>query len=209
MRRRDLLLKCAALGGLRVAAPLTLVQSLAAFEAAVQELTPRRPTPWGELGPFYKRKAPGDSHLRRSGDAGLPIAVTGAVFNTRGEALQGASIEIWQADHHGIYDLDGYRFRATLTSDAAGKYAFDSIMPGHYPARVCQHIHYVIKAPGHKPLTTQLYFATDPAFEGDPARNFGRDPLILSPDVVRPVTLTGDPKDIVAAVSFELVLEPL
>jgi protocatechuate 3,4-dioxygenase beta subunit len=209
MRRRDLLLKCAALGGLRVAAPLTLAQSLMAFETAEQELTPRRATPWGELGPFYKRKAPGDAHLRRPGDAGLPIAVTGAVFNTRGEALQGATIEIWQADHHGLYDLDGYRFRATLTSDAAGKYAFDSIIPGHYPARVCQHIHYVVKAPGHKPLTTQLYFATDPAFEGDPARNFGRDPLILSPEVVRPVTLTGDPKDIMAAVTFEVVLERL
>lgn len=210
MRRRDLLLKCAALGGLRVAAPLTLAQSLAAFETAEQqEAAPRRPTPWGELGPFYKRKAPGDPHLRRAGDPGLPIAVSGAVFNTRGEALLGATIEIWQADHHGLYDLDGYRFRAMLASDAAGKYAFDSIMPGHYPARVCQHIHYVVKAPGHKPLTTQLYFATDPAFEGDPARNYGRDPLILSPEVVRPVTLVGDPKEITAAVNFEIVLERL
>jgi len=209
LSRRDLLLKCAALGSLRVAAPLTLAQSLAAFEPADQGPTPRRPTQWGELGPFYKRKAPGDPHLRRAGDAGLPIAVSGGVFDTRGEALEGATIEIWQADHHGLYDLDGYRFRAMLKSDAAGKYAFDSIMPGHYPARVCQHIHYVVQAPGHKPLTTQLYFATDPVFEGDPARNYGRDPLILSPDVVRPVTLTGDPKEIVAAVNFEIVLERL
>jgi protocatechuate 3,4-dioxygenase beta subunit len=206
MRRRDLLLKCAALGSLRVAAPLTLAQALGAFE---QEISPRRATQWGELGPFYKRKAPGDPHLRRAGDPGLPIAVSGGVFDTRGESLAGATIEIWQADHHGLYDLDGYRFRATLKSDAAGKYAFDSIMPGHYPARVCQHIHYVVQAPGHKPLTTQLYFATDPAFEGDPARNYGRDPLILSPEVVRPVTLTGDPQEIVAAVNFEIVLERL
>jgi protocatechuate 3,4-dioxygenase beta subunit len=210
LSRRDLLLKCAALGSLRIAAPLGLAESLAAFEAAEQqEPEPRRPTPWSELGPFYKRKAPSNPHLRMSADPGLPIAVSGRIFDTRGEALQGATIEIWQADHHGIYDLDGYRFRATLTSDQTGKYAFDSIMPGHYPARVCQHIHYVVTAPGHRPLTTQLYFATDPAFEGDPTRNYQCDPLILSPEIIRPVTLTGDPREIVAAVSFEVVLERL
>src|SRR5262245_61758258 len=117
LNRRDLLLKCAALGSLRIAGPLGLAESLAAFEAAEQPTPePRRPTPWGELGPFYKRKAPTNPHLRATGDPGLPIAVSGRVFDTRGEVLQGASLEIWQADHYGIYDLDGYRFRVTLTS---------------------------------------------------------------------------------------------
>jgi hydroxyquinol 1,2-dioxygenase len=131
------------------------------------------------------------------------------VFGTRGNALAGASIEIWQADHHGLYDLDGYRYRAALKADAAGAYAFDSIMPGHYPARVCQHIHYVVTAPGHKPLITQLYFATDPVFDGDPDRNYSKDPLVLSRELVRPVTLAGDPKVMQAKVSFDLVLERL
>lgn len=210
LNRRDLLLKCAALGSLRIAAPLGLAESLDAWQAVEQRTSdPRKPTPWGELGPFYKRKAPANQHLRAAGEPGLGIAVSGRVLDTRGEILQGATIEIWQADHHGRYDLDGYRFRSTLVSDRSGKYGFDSVMPGHYPARVCQHIHYVVAAPGHKPLTTQLYFATDPVFEGDAARNFSRDPLILSPEVIRPVILTGDPKEIVAAVNFELVLERL
>jgi len=82
-------------------------------------------------------------------------------------------------------------------------------MPGHYPDRVCQHIHYLISAPGYKPLTTQLYFATDPVFEGDPDKNYTRDPVIQSRDLVRPVTLKGDPKDIHAAVLFPIVLERL
>ena len=82
-------------------------------------------------------------------------------------------------------------------------------MPGHYPARVCQHIHYVITADGHKPLITQLYFATDPVFEGDPDKNYAKDPLVLSRELVRPVTLTGDPKTIQAAVTFDVVLERL
>jgi hypothetical protein len=66
-----------------------------------------------------------------------------------------------------------------------------------------------VTAPGHKTLVTQLYFATDPVFEGDPDKNFNRDPLIRSRELVRPVTLVGDPKVIHAAVKFELCLERL
>jgi hypothetical protein len=58
-------------------------------------------------------------------------------------------------------------------------------------------------------LITQLYFATDPVFEGDPDRNLARDPLVQSRELVRPVVLSGDPKSIRAQVQFELVLEAL
>jgi len=44
-------------------------------------------------------------------------------------------------------------------------------------------------------------------FEGDPDKNFNRDPLIHNRELVRPVMLVGDPKDIHAAVNFELCLE--
>ena len=63
-----------------------------------------------------------------------------------------------------------------------------------------------MRAPGHAPLITQLYFAADPVFDGDPAKHFTRDPIIHSAELVRPVMLTGDPKDVRAAVTFELVL---
>jgi hypothetical protein len=66
-----------------------------------------------------------------------------------------------------------------------------------------------VTAPGHKPITTQLYFATDPVFEGDPARNFSREPLLASAELVRPVVLREDPKNLLADVSFELVMERL
>ena len=68
-------------------------------------------------------------------------------------------------------------------------------------------MHYLVTAPGHKPLTTQLYFASDPVFEGDPDKNFSRDPLITSRELVRPVILKGDPQQMVAAVLFDIVLE--
>ena len=206
LSRRELLAKCAALGSLTVGSSLLLPTAIAAWEA--QENS-RKPTPWNELGPFYKQQAPQASQLRGPNDPGLPLAVSGQVFDTRGNAVQSASLEIWQTDHLGHYDIDGYRYRTMLIAGASGKYAFDSVIPGHYPQRVCQHIHYLVTAPGHKPLTTQLYFATDPVFDGDPDRNYSRDRLILSRDLVRPVMIKGDPKAIVASVTFEIVLERL
>ena len=139
----------------------------------------------------------------------MPLVVTGQVFSSRGELIPSAIVEIWQTNHEGLYDFDGYHYRTKLTTPADGRYEFSSVMPGHYPARVCQHIHYAVTAPGYRPLVTQLYFSTDPVFEGDPDKNFARDPLITSRELVRPVTLVGDPKDIHAAVKFELVLEAM
>jgi protocatechuate 3,4-dioxygenase beta subunit len=208
LSRRDSLLQCAALGTLKLAPWLGLTGAVSALEAQERNAA-RNPTQWNEVGPFYKRLAPNQSLLRKERDPGLPLKVSGAVYGTREDALPGAHIELWHADHQGLYDLDGYRFRATLSADDKGRYSFDSIMPGHYPARVCQHVHYIVTAPGHKPLITQLYFATDPVFEGDPDRNFSRDPLVISRELVRPVMLTGDPNDIQANVTFELVLEAL
>jgi protocatechuate 3,4-dioxygenase beta subunit len=206
LSRRELIEKGIALGVASVAAGLTPEAAAAAWEAAT---APRPRTAENVLGPFYKKKAPETSMLRIPGDPGLPLAVSGRVFSTRGEALPGAAVEIWHTDHRGLYDLEGYRYRAKLTSAADGQYAFDSIMPGHYPDRVAQHIHYLVTAPGHRPLVTQLYFATDPVFEGDPDRNLGRDPLVQSRELIRPVLLAGDPGDVRAAVTFELVLDRL
>ena len=207
MTRRELLLKCAAMGSLTLAPSLSLAETITRWEE--QERNARKPTPRNDLGPFYKSHAPQNPHLRAAGDPGLPLAVSGLVFSTSGAPLPHSKVEIWQADHLGHYDLKGYRYRATVTADDSGKYEFDTVMPGHYPGRVGQHIHYVVSAPGHKPLTTQLYFATDPAFDGDPDRNYNRDPLVHTRELIRPVTIAGDPKDIQALVNFEIVLERL
>jgi protocatechuate 3,4-dioxygenase beta subunit len=205
LSRRDLLEKSIALGVVTVAAGL----SPAVIAAAWDEAAPRPRTPDNALGPFYKKHAPDTRTLRIAGDPGMPLAVSGGVFSTRGEALPEATVEVWHTDNRGRYDIDGYRYRARFKPAAGGTYAFDSIMPGHYPDRVCQHVHYLVTAPGHRPLVTQLYFATDPVFEGDPDKNFGRDPLITTRELVRPVILAGDPGDVHAVVTLDLVLERL
>lgn len=205
LSRRDILEKSLALGAVTVVSASSPSVLLDAW--ARQEERARRATPANALGPFYKKQAPENHFLRAPGDPGLPLSLSGQVFSVRGEALPNASIELWQTDNLGHYDLDGYRYRARLRVGSSGEYDVETVIPGHYPDRVCQHVHYLVTAPGHKPLITQLYFATDPVFEGDPDRNFKRDPLILSRELVRPVMLTGDPQAVHAAVQFQLVLE--
>jgi protocatechuate 3,4-dioxygenase beta subunit len=168
--------------------------------AAPLELTPEN-----ELGPFYKRGAPASTNLVVPGEPGLPLAVSGKVLDATGKPLAGAVIEVWHADGHGVYDLAGYRYRARVTAGPDGAYRFQTLMPGHYPQRVAQHIHYRVTAPGRKVLVTQLYFATDPAFAGDPDHNYVKDPVLEDRRLIRPVTLgeAGGPQ---AAVVFDTVL---
>ena len=203
--RRELLERCVLFGAVTVASTVSLPTLAEAWDVAEK----KKPTPWCELGPFYKREAPHSSMLRAPGDAGMPLTLSGVVYNTRGETVPDAKLEIWQADNDGHYDVDGYRFRALLEPGPKGAYAIESVIPGHYPDRVCQHVHYLVTAPGLKPLITQMYFATDPVFDGDPDKNYTRDPLCTSRELVRPVVIKGDPQQIVAAVTFDLVLETL
>ena len=205
LTRRDLLERCAVFGAL-VAVPALDIPAISAFWEQADAL---KPTPPNALGPFYKKRAPQARLLRMKTDAGMPLAVAGRIIDTRGGAVRDATVEIWHADHGGHYDIAGYRFRAKLPLDAEARYQFDTVMPGHYPDRVCQHVHYLVTAPGHKPLITQLYFATDPVFAGDPQRNFTKDPLVQSVELVRPVTLSKTPAGTAAAVTFEIVLDRL
>lgn len=203
--RRELLERCAAFGAIT----LTSTMPVSALAAAWDNAEKKQPTPFCELGPFYKREAPNTSTLRAPGDSGMPLALSGVVYDVRGEIVPDAKLEIWQTDNDGHYDIEGYRYRTLLQPGAKGAYSIESVMPGHYPTRVCQHVHYLVTAPGHKPVITQLYFATDPVFDGDPDKNYTRDPLITSRELVRPVVIKGDPKQIIAAVNFDLVMETL
>jgi protocatechuate 3,4-dioxygenase beta subunit len=209
LTRRDVLQKCIALGSVLIAPTVSPEGMVAAFQGREKQV--RKPTPPNTLGPFYKRLAPVNDVLRAPGDPGMPLTLSGQVFDTRGDTVTDATIEIWQTNHQGYYDVDGYRYRGKREVDKSGAYTFESVIPGHYPdkSRVCQHVHYLVMAPGLKTLVTQLYFATDPVFEGDPAKNYSRDPLIQTPELIRPVMLTGDPNEVHAKVQFELCLERL
>jgi protocatechuate 3,4-dioxygenase beta subunit len=202
--RREMLKKCITRGGLVTGAAMSGSQLLAFWEEA--EKNARKPTPSEVLGPFFKKGAPNVSTLRQPGAPGFPLRVSGKVYNTRGDAVPGAQLDIWQADHAGRYDVVGFKYRAKLAVAPGAEYAIETIMPGHYDDRPAQHIHYMITAPGHKTLVTQIYFATDPFFEGDVDKNYRKRNMAENRELVRPVTLfeVGTPR---AAVSFDIVLE--
>jgi protocatechuate 3,4-dioxygenase beta subunit len=122
-------------------------------------------------GPFYKPGAPSRTTLAAPSDSGVRLEIGGRVLSPRCEPIGGAVLDIWHADARGDYDLDTFRFRGTLTTDANGRWQLRSIVPGRYlngrryrPA----HIHVKLRRDRFRPLTTQLYFAGDPYNDGDP-----------------------------------------
>src|SRR5437016_13778279 len=106
--RREVIESCISRGLLLAGAPM-VCSSLFKLWAETEGRT-SKPTPAEALGPFFKKGAPNTSTLRAPGDPGFPLHVFGKVVNTRAELVQGAQIDVWQTDHQGRYDLQGYRY---------------------------------------------------------------------------------------------------
>lgn len=106
------------------------------------------PTAEDAEGPFYK---PGAQERFSTGSG---LAVSGEVLSYPDcRPIPGARVEWWQADRSGRY-VDS--LRGMQKTGETGGYAFTTLPPGIYPGRP-PHIHFKVTAPGHKPLTTQLY----------------------------------------------------
>ncbi len=138
-------------------------------------------TPSAVLGPFYlpgpPEAAPGDD--LGAGLSGPPLWVDVQVSDLDGAAIAGAIVDVWQSNKDGFYDvqlkdLEGPSLRARFHSDAEGRVRFWTILPSEYPipgdGPVGQllaaagrhpyrapHLHFLITAPGHKRLVTQLF----------------------------------------------------
>ncbi|MFM2150209.1 MAG: protocatechuate 3,4-dioxygenase subunit beta [Pseudomonadota bacterium] len=142
-------------------------------------------TPAQMEGPYYPNAIPADADADLINVAGqprpargMPLLLEGVVRGPDGSAVAGARVEIWQADHDGIYlhpgdsrlaqrDQAFQGFGRTVT-DGAGRYAFRTIRPGLYTGRT-RHIHLrAAAADGRRNLTTQLYFPNEPQNETDP-----------------------------------------
>jgi len=106
------------------------------------------PTAEDAEGPFYK---PGALERHSTGSG---LAISGEVHSYPGcRPIPGARVEWWHADRSGRY-VDS--LRGMQKTGATGGYAFTTSPPGIYPGRP-PHIHFKVSAPGHKPLTTQIY----------------------------------------------------
>lgn len=142
------------------------------------------PTAGSAEGPFFSPGAPYRAKVSPPLEPGRVLVVTGRVWSheTR-RPLAGAVLDVWHADHAGEYDNDdepsergpaAFKCRARLVTDETGYYEYETVQPGLYPGRT-RHIHYIARAEGHRPLTTQMYFEGE---EGNDADGLIRPSLI-------------------------------
>jgi catechol 1,2-dioxygenase len=150
-----------------------------------------RPTESEILGPFYRLGAPFRSRLAGPDEPGDRLVLTGTVFSSDCRTpLPGALIEVWQANHAGLYDTNKpgnfteattFHLRGMLYTNEKGEYEIETIVPGRYPvppnlpglekyAGLTRpaHIHFRVMESLHIPVTTQLYFKGDPFIANDP-----------------------------------------
>lgn len=157
------------------------------------------------LGPFYRRDAPtkrlGES-IASFGD-GSEICVYGRVTDIAGRPIPNASIEIWQSDDHGFYDLQKYDpshmdLRGCFFADAEGEYYLRTIRPRGYsipldgpvggliraqrrPGYRPAHIHFLVSAPRYRELVTAVYLGNDEHIHSDAV--FGVNHLLITETV--------------------------
>jgi hydroxyquinol 1,2-dioxygenase len=144
------------------------------------------------LGPFYVPGAPrrgyGES-IAAEGDAGEPVWVHGRVLGTDGEPIAGAELDIWQNGDDRLYAVqrpeapkDHLRGRFETRPD--GSFGFIAVRPvsypipddgpvgemlratGRHPWRPA-HIHMIVRAAGHRTLTTHIFDADSDYLDSD------------------------------------------
>jgi hydroxyquinol 1,2-dioxygenase len=143
------------------------------------------------FGPFYVDGAPafelGEDIAR--GAAGQPCEVRGTVRGLDGSPVAGATINVWQADAEGHYDvqrsgLTEAQGRGVFTSGPEGEFYFRTVVAEAYPiptdGPVGQlleathrhpwrpaHLHFKIDAPGYEPLITHVFRSGDRYLDSD------------------------------------------
>lgn len=169
---------------------------------AVQSERPAGCTESTVLGPFHVEGAP---RVANGGDIangarGQACTVFGSVHDSSGEPIANAEVDVWQSDDDGLYDvqrpdLPAPQCRGVLTTDAQGRFWFDTVVPVPYPiptdgpvGRLLEathrsawrpaHLHVRIVAAGYDTLVTHVFRAGDPHLESDPV--FGVRPSLVS-----------------------------
>lgn len=158
------------------------------------------------LGPYYMgdqvKLASTCTLPHRDDEKGTPLVFEGQVRDTAGHPLAGAEVDIWHADSDGYYSgfaphvPDG-NLRGVVVTDEEGRFAISTIQPapyqiptdgptgqlieaaGWHPWRPA-HLHILVRAEGHRPITTQLYFAGDDYLDSDVAEAT-KPELVLDP----------------------------
>ncbi len=143
------------------------------------------------FGPFHVEGAPHYAHGDdvANGAKGEPCLVRGTVRGIGGEPVAGATLEVWQADADGHYDvqyqgLAQHRARGVLQSGPDGSFHFRTIVAEAYPIPTDgpvgemlrankrhpwrpAHLHFMIKADGYETLVTHVFRDGDKYLDSD------------------------------------------
>lgn len=152
-------------------------------------------------GPYYYGKAPersGGSLLEGAAEDAPIFTLSGRVVDARTEAaIPGAVLDVWQANHKGIYDRTGFTLRGKVRADANGAYLLRTIVPDDYAEHDgdpigelframgqtnhrAAHIHVKVHVGGVERLTTQLFMPTSKCLATDYVVGAVRDDLTLA-----------------------------
>ena len=163
-------------------------------------------------GPFYVPGSPQRAYGERIDEmpAGEPLWVHGTVRSLDGRPLPGAELDIWQNGDNELYAVqdpeapeDHLRGRFSARDD--GTYGFVTVRPSPYPIPYDgpvghmlsatgrhpwrpAHIHVIVRAPGHKSLTTHIFDSQSEHIDGDAV-------FAVKPSLLRDLTAhpAGDP----------------
>lgn len=144
------------------------------------------------LGPFHVSGAPqlengADINLDSKGE---PLAVHGRVLDSDGNPVAGATLDVWQANDDGYYDVQQkgiqpeWNLRGIFHTDADGYYMFRSIKPRYYPIpddgpvgrmltaldrhpNRAAHLHFIVDAPGFERVVTHIFTPDCPYLQED------------------------------------------
>jgi protocatechuate 3,4-dioxygenase, beta subunit len=177
--RRTLLTAATAWAGMELA--------VSPAQALAQTAGLQPPTAEEIVGPFYPRRLPVDQDddltiiAGKGGRAlGQVLYLSGRVTNRRGEPVQNAELEIWQANAAGRYahpadenpapldaNFEGY---SKIRTGPDGSWRIKTIKPGGYPVTPRwsrpPHIHFDVKGANSR-LVTQMYLEGEALNEKD------------------------------------------
>ena len=146
------------------------------------------------LGPFFVEGAPevADGADIANGAKGAPALIRARIVGLDGEPVGGATVDVWQSDEEGLYDVQRApgaagveaQARARLRSGPDGRFTFWSVLPEHYPIPHDgpvgalldalgrhpwrpAHLHFLIDAPGYERLITHVFRSGDPYLDSD------------------------------------------
>ncbi|HET6603570.1 MAG TPA: protocatechuate 3,4-dioxygenase [Xanthomonadaceae bacterium] len=149
-------------------------------------------TPRQTMGPFFPVGEHPETDVDLTRLAGHSARAQGQIIHVQGRVLdpdcapvEGALVDLWQANAHGRYahpadtskapldpDFQGW---GQIATDAQGRYSFTTIKPAAYaldpradrPVYRTPHLHFRVARRGFVELSTQMYFAGEALNETD------------------------------------------